>query len=122
MTVEAIWPQDTGVLRAEPYESYSTERANVTRVYQDTDINLVVWNLTPGQVTDAHKHPENAHTFIVLCGQGEYVRENDRPVPIHAGDFVIIPREVVHLIRNSGSEPLSYLAVSSIGPHGYSRA
>ena len=88
---------------------------------QDTDLNVVVWNLLPGQVTDSHKHPENAHTFLVITGEGEYVRESDPAVAIRAGDMVVIPRETVHVIRNTGSAPLSYVAVSSIGPHGYYR-
>jgi quercetin dioxygenase-like cupin family protein len=122
MTADLDWPTEAGVLRPEPFEVQKPDGANVSLVYQDQDINVVVWNLLPGQETDVHKHPENAHTFIILKGQGEYTREADTPVPIRAGDFVIIPRETVHLIVNTGSEPMSYLAVSSIGPHGYTRA
>jgi|SRR5581483_4724971 len=116
------WPTEAGVQRPEPYQIHRDDGANVSLVYQDQDINVVVWNLLPGQETDSHKHPENAHTFIILTGSGEYFREQDPAVAIKAGDFVIIPRETVHLIRNTGSAPMSYLAVSSVGPHGYSRA
>jgi mannose-6-phosphate isomerase-like protein (cupin superfamily) len=118
---ELDWPTTTGVIDTSPNRIYRDEDANVSLVYQDQDINVVVWNLLPGQVTDSHKHPENAHTFLVVCGEGEYLREGDAPVPIKTGEIVIIPRETVHVIRNTGSVPLSYIAVSSIGQHGYHR-
>lgn len=122
MTSDLDWPTTAGVLRPKPFVIHTAEGPNVSLVYQDVDINLVVWNLLPGQETDSHKHPENAHTFIILTGKGEYIREHNSPVSISAGDFVIIPRDTVHLIRNTGSEAMSYLAVSSVGPHGYHRA
>jgi quercetin dioxygenase-like cupin family protein len=68
-----------------------------------------------------HQHPESAHTFLVLCGEGEYVREGVEPSQIRAGDYIIIPRQVMHGIRNTGTERLSYLAFTSQGPNGYSR-
>jgi mannose-6-phosphate isomerase-like protein (cupin superfamily) len=92
-----------------------------SRMYKDKDISLVVWNLEPGQENRAHHHPESAHTFLVLCGAGEYIRGSDGPVPIRAGDCVIIPRLTEHGIRNTGAERLSYLAFTSQGPNGYTR-
>jgi mannose-6-phosphate isomerase-like protein (cupin superfamily) len=80
----------------------------------------VVWNLEPGQAGAVHSHPESAHAFLVLCGSGEYVHGDD-VVPIKTGDCVIIPRQQVHSIRNTGSERLSYLAFTNQGVNGYSR-
>jgi quercetin dioxygenase-like cupin family protein len=111
----------SGVHRAEPYQRFSPERATATRMYKDEDISLVVWNLEPGQENRMHHHPESAHTFLVLCGEGEYTREGTAAVPIRAGDYIIIPRQVPHSIRNTGTERLSYLAFTSQGPNGYSR-
>jgi quercetin dioxygenase-like cupin family protein len=116
-----VWPEESGVIQPGPFQVYKDDDAHVSLVYQDTDLNVVVWNLLPGQVTDSHKHPENAHTFIVVTGEGEYIRESDPPKAIRTGDLIVIPRETVHVIRNNGSTPLSYVAVSSIGPHGYYR-
>jgi quercetin dioxygenase-like cupin family protein len=112
----------TGVHRPEPYCVFSSERARSSRMYKDEDISLVIWNVGPGQSTSPHAHPESAHTFYVLAGTGEYIQANDPPVALGPGDCVIIPRNVHHAIVNNGTEPLSYLAFTSQGPNGYSRA
>ena len=110
-----------GVYDPHAFKAYSQEEPMVVRMYaDDPDASLVVWNLEPGQETDSHRHPENLHVFIVLNGHGEYINDGQR-VPIAPGQCVIIPRGVVHHIRNTGSEPLSYLAVSTYGPEGYVR-
>ena len=121
---EALAPETlgAGVHRPEDYIEYSLENARSVRMYKDEDISLVLWNLEPGQATRSHAHPESAHTFLVLCGRGEYERGEARPVPIGEGECVIIPRGVIHTIQNTGSAPLSYLAFTSQGPNGYSRA
>ena len=121
---EALAPETLGegVHRPDEYILYSPENARSVRMYKDQDISLVLWNLEPGQMTRPHAHPESAHTFLVLCGNGEYEKGEAAPVAIEQGDCVIIPRGVVHTIRNSGSVPLSYLAFTSQGPNGYSRA
>jgi quercetin dioxygenase-like cupin family protein len=111
----------TGVHRPDPYQRFSPEKATASRMYKDQDISLVVWNLEPGQENNIHQHPESAHTFLVLCGEGEYVRGEAEAVPIRAGDYIIIPRQTLHGIRNTGTERLSYLAFTSQGPNGYSR-
>ncbi len=111
----------SGVHRAEAYQQFSEERATAKRMYKDQDISLVVWNLEPGQENRIHWHPESAHTFLVLCGEGEYVSEGAEPASIRAGDYIIIPRQVPHGIRNTGEQRLSYLAFTSQGPNGYTR-
>ena len=62
------------------------------------------------------------HVFYVLEGRGTYVRREDKPVDVRVGQCVIIPRGQVHGIRNTGTERLSYLALSTYGPDGYVRA
>ena len=112
-----------GVYDPLDFRVYSSEGATVVRMYHDDpDASLVVWNLEPGQENDIHTHPENMHVFYVLEGRGTYVRGEDKPVDVSAGQCVIIPRGQVHGIRNTGTERLSYLALSTYGPDGYVRA
>ena len=98
------------------YRNFTDGSPSATRVYKDVDLSVVVWNLEPGQVTEPHSHPDSAHAMIVLTGQGEYVKGAKPGVPIKAGDCVVVPREVVHTIRNTGSERLSYAAATNQGP------
>jgi quercetin dioxygenase-like cupin family protein len=103
------------------FRTFSSEGATVVRLYHDDpDASVVVWNLEPGQENDCHFHKENLHVFYVLEGQGSYLRD-DTLVPIKAGQIVIIPREQLHGMRNTGTSRLSYMAVTTYGPGGYVR-
>jgi len=109
----------TGVLRdLAPFRRFSNDDANVVVTYEDVDQTLVVWNLEPGQENAPHVHPANAHTMMVLEGQGLLLRDGEA-APIKGGDWIIIPRATLHGIRNTGSTRLSYLAVTTNGPEGY---
>jgi len=110
-----------GVHDPRAFRRFSAEQATVVRMYSDDDVSIVVWNLEPGQENPPHVHPENAHALTVLEGEGRYVREDGSEVPIKAGDCIIVPRALVHGIRNSGAARLSYLAVTTLGGKGYVR-
>jgi mannose-6-phosphate isomerase-like protein (cupin superfamily) len=116
MTPETL---GTGVYDPSRFEKFSSDDATVVIMYEDTDQTLVVWNLEPGQENAPHVHPTNAHTMAVLSGEGLLLRENGATAPIKAGDCIIVPRNVVHGIRNTGRTRLSYLAVTTNGPEGY---
>ena len=108
-----------GVLRdLSPFRRFSSEEANVVVTYEDVDQTLVVWNLEPGQENAAHVHPANAHTMMVLEGEGLLLRDGEA-APIKAGDWIVIPRATLHGIRNTGKTRFSYLAVTTNGPDGY---
>jgi uncharacterized cupin superfamily protein len=62
-----------------------------------------------------HSHRVNEEMFFVLQGQGE-VRIGEQVYPIRTGDFIACLAggvETAHQIRNTGSEELRYLAVST---------
>jgi quercetin dioxygenase-like cupin family protein len=103
------------------FRTFSTEGATVVRLYHDDpDASVVVWNLEPGQENEPHSHQGNLHVFYVLEGQGSYLHD-DTLVPVRAGQIIIIPREQLHCIRNTGSSRLSYMAVTTYGADGYVR-
>jgi quercetin dioxygenase-like cupin family protein len=111
----------TGVLAPSAYCRFAPDEALVVPVYGDDDLSVVVWNLEPGQENAPHVHATNGHTLLVLQGSGVYLRGDAEPVPIQTGDCVIVPRGVVHGVRNSGATRLSYLAVTTVGAGGYVR-
>ncbi len=110
-----------GVLDPSSFQAFSAEAAKIVRMYGDDDVSVVVWNLEPGQENPPHEHPENAHTLMVLQGNGHYVRTDGSEVPITQGDCIIVPRACLHGIRNTGGARLSYLAVTTLGGKGYVR-
>jgi uncharacterized cupin superfamily protein len=62
-----------------------------------------------------HSHLANEEMFFVLEGTGE-VRIGETTYPIRQGDIIALPpggRETAHVITNTGSTELKYLAVST---------
>ena len=76
-----------------------------------------ITSVSPGRSAyPFHSHRVNEEMFFVLQGQGE-VRIGPETLPIRAGDFIACPAggpETAHQIRNTGSEELRYLAVSTL--------
>lgn len=118
MTPETL---GTGVYDPRRFEQFSPEEGTVVPMYRDQDVSVVVWNLAPGQENSLHSHPTSAHVIWILEGEGQSLKGDAAPVPIKAGECVIIPRGVIHGIRNTRHGNLSYLAVTSLGPGGYVR-
>ena len=104
----------TGVFDVDEFQTYSEKEPNIVGVYRDgIDFrHITVRNFEPGQVTELHIHPENAHCIYILEGSGEVLYEDRAPVPIKAGQFWIVPRNVQHGLRNTGGTRLSYLGVN----------
>ena len=48
--------------------------------------------------------------YCILEGEGEY-SDNGTPVMLHAGDTAFCPDGEGHSLKNTGSEPLVYLAL-----------
>ncbi len=93
---------------------YSPEGGKSVRMYTDQDVSITVWNLLPGQEHSAHLHPERAHIMVVVCGTGTaLIGEERKQVPLKAGDYYVAPRNVIHGILNTGTEPLSYATISN---------
>ena len=111
----------TGVTDPMRFRRFSPEGGVPVPIYGDQDVSLLVWNLEPGQENSTHVHPERAHIMVVLTGTGEYLKPDQDPITIRAGDYIIIPRGTVHGIRNSGVDRLSYANVSNNNQQGYQR-
>jgi uncharacterized cupin superfamily protein len=63
-----------------------------------------------------HSHRTNEEMFFVLHGSGE-VRIGSETYAIRSGDFIACPpggAEAAHQMRNTGSEELRFLAVSTV--------
>ena len=103
-----------GVFDPMDFRSFSSEGPTVVAMYADEDdMSIVIWNLEPGQEDPPHSHATKAQTMYVLEGSGVSLREEAPPVPIKAGQCLIVPRNVIRGIRNTGETRLSYMTVSS---------
>jgi gentisate 1,2-dioxygenase len=70
--------------------------------------------LEPGHTMQGHRHSW-WHLFIIQKGLGELVIGNRDPLPISAGDVLLIPAWTDHGFANTSStEPLSMLNLSNM--------
>ena len=66
--------------------------------------------LDPGAESGWHVHKGDGEYYCILEGEGEY-SDNGNIVHIHAGDTAFCPDGEGHSLKNTGSEPLVYLAL-----------
>lgn len=94
--------------------------ARIGRVADRIGARALGYNITaipPGRSAyPFHSHRINEEMFFVLHGNGE-VRIGAETFPIRSGDFIACPPggpEAAHQIRNTGTEELRFLAVSTL--------
>ena len=111
---ESLGSGDVGVFNPHDFSVFSADEPMIMGVYRDgVDLrHVTIRNFEPGQQTPLHVHPENAHCIYVLEGSGDVLVEGAPPIPISAGQFLIVPRNVPHGMANTGDGRLSYLGVN----------
>ena len=70
--------------------------------------NLMV--LAPGNTIGEHVHEGDNEIFYFLSGTGEY-NDNGRLVQVCPGDTCICNDGELHGLRNTGDEPLTFIAL-----------
>lgn len=95
---------------------FAVSTAQIGRRIGARKLGYNVSSIPPGKAGyPYHSHHENEEMFLVLHGEGE-VRIGEHTWPIRPGDVIACPPggpETAHQIRNTGSEELRYLAVST---------
>lgn len=118
---------ESGVIDPKTTVKYCQEKAQAVPVYADgKDLLVVTWNLMPGQENESHAHPNNAHCFVIIEGQGIYIKGQPgtpdcKSFPVKQGDTVWIARGVVHGIRNTGDKPMAYFGITTSAGGEYQR-
>ncbi len=67
---------------------------------------MCVIEVQPGQtVRPAHSHPNGEEVIYIIQGSGRVMIE-DKVEPVKAGCAVLFPQGQIHMLQNSGSEPM----------------
>ena len=106
--------QQQRVFTVSDYLKPNARGGTVNLVYRGEDITTLVEYIKPGAtLEDPHWHPESAHVFVVVEGDGEALVGNGVWEPIRAGQFIIQPRNKVHAMRNlSTTQRIVWVCVS----------
>lgn len=66
--------------------------------------------LVPGASVGFHVHEGECELYYILSGSGEY-DDNGEICAVSAGDVTYTPSGMGHGIKNTGDEPLSFIAL-----------
>lgn len=66
--------------------------------------------LAPGNTIGEHAHSGDNEIFYFLKGTGEY-NDNGKTVTVSAGDTVVCNDGETHSLKNTGAEPLEFIAL-----------
>lgn len=107
------------ILNLASYQLFDPDRTTLTLIYQkpDNGLDIVMWNLQPGQCNDYHVHPSTEHLHVIIDGEAEYTLADAAPVRLGPGQAVMVPANIAHGIRNVGTQRCSYLAITSPGTY-----
>jgi quercetin dioxygenase-like cupin family protein len=111
---------DSLIVDLSTYQVFDADSAVVTLMYTNiasSGLGIVVWNLEPGQENDFHRHPATEHLHVMLVGEAEYTLADRPPVTVRVGQAVMVPANIPHGIRNTGTQRCSYLAINSPGDY-----
>jgi quercetin dioxygenase-like cupin family protein len=76
----------------------------------DALFNTVRVTVSPGHSVAMHSHSGPEFHYI-LSGQAEEVQGNEAPRKVKAGDWGFAPEGVAHGLKNTGTEPMTFLGV-----------
>lgn len=69
----------------------------------------------PGGHTTLHSHPEE-HEFFILEGQPVIVDGRGQQTQLQVGDFIFVPPNETHQLRNSGNTKMKLICTIPIFP------
>ena len=73
--------------------------------------------LDPGAMVGEHVHASNEEIYWIVSGSGVF-RDDGIEMPANPGDMLLTLKGHRHGLRNTGSEPLVFLAVVAGDPEG----
>jgi len=103
------------IIHRDEVASASEAAGAVARIFtsrepsDDSLITVAEVSVPPGGATSAHQHKRTEEVYVVVRGVGS-MRLDDDVRDVAPGDCVVIPRGVVHEIRNERDDELVFVA------------
>jgi len=75
-------------------------------------IKEIGWmTLNPGDSIGLHKHETNEDAYVIISGEGTFVDNDGKESKTKVGDTSIARAGQAHALKNTGKEPLVFLAI-----------
>ena len=79
----------------------------------DAWVTITRVTMEPGSISNPHAHPRSEQIWIVESGSGKLLLGDKTQTEMKAGDIIRTPPGDTHGIKNTGNEPLVYLAITT---------
>ena len=73
----------------EAYVRFSDKVARVTQIIETKNSSIAIWGFKPGQIVQAHSHPDGQDTWVMLRGTLTYYLGNGESQSLNAGQVAI---------------------------------
>ena len=77
------------ILALEAYVRFSDKVAKVTQIIETENSSIAIWGVKPGQIVQAHFHPDGQDTWVMLPGTLTYYLGNGESQSLNAGQVAI---------------------------------
>ncbi|MGL5061603.1 MAG: cupin domain-containing protein [Microcoleus sp.] len=101
---------------------FSDEVATVTEIIQTENASIAIWGVKPGQIVEAHYHPDGQDTWVMLRGTLTYYLGNGQSQILNAGQVAIAEKNQIHGAANDSSEDAVFISIYSAPKIGYEKA
>jgi len=100
-----------------PSKSGHNDTATLWGLFQKEDFSSTLNGLNaniinPGIALEPHQHENVEHVYFILSGVG-IARVGDEEQEVSEGDAIYMPARLIHAMRNTGTYPLRFLAITA---------
>jgi quercetin dioxygenase-like cupin family protein len=106
----------------EAHVSFSEKVATVTEIIETENSSIAIWGVKPGQIVEAHCHPDGQDTWVMLRGTLTYYLGNGQSQSLKAGELAIADKNQIHGAVNDYSEDAVFVSIYSAPQIGYEQA
>ena len=113
---------DTRIFSLEASVVFSDRAATVTEIIQTENSSIAIWGVKPGQIVQAHCHPDGQDTWVMLQGTLTYYLGNGQSQSLNVGEVAIAEKNQIHGAVNNGREDAVFVSIYSAPQIGYEKA
>lgn len=110
------------IFALEAHVRFSNQEATVTEIVITENSSIAVWGVQPGQIVQAHYHPDGQDTWVMLRGALTYSLGNGQSQTLSVGQIALADKTFIHRAVNEGTENAVFVSIYSAPQIGYVKA
>ncbi|MBW4577353.1 MAG: cupin domain-containing protein [Aphanothece sp. CMT-3BRIN-NPC111] len=110
------------IFALEAHVRFSNQEATVTEIVITENSSIAVWGVQPGQMVQAHYHPDGQDTWVMLRGTLTYSLGNGQSQTLGVGQIALADKTFIHGAVNEGTENAVFVSIYSAPQIGYVKA